>query len=72
MARSVTDISLDLAAAYAARRKALEAEEYSIDSGQGRQSVRRSLVNIERTIRVLEAELNDATSNGPVFVRYTP
>ena len=68
MARSVTDISLDLAAAYAARRKALEAEEYSIDSGQGR----RSLVNIERTIRVLEAELNDATSNGPVFVRYTP
>lgn len=69
MARTVTEIQADLVIARAARVKALDAEEYSIDTGQGRQSVRRSLPNIERTIRSLEAELLEAQSDGgPIVV----
>jgi hypothetical protein len=67
--RNPTEIQADLDAAYASRRKALDVEEYTIDSGQGRQTVRRSLVNIERTIRVLESELNESTNSGPVFLQ---
>lgn len=61
----MTDIQADLDAAYAARRAALAGpEEYSIDSGQGRQSARRSLPNINATIRALEAEILDASDSG--------
>lgn len=56
MSRPVADIDADLAVAYAARRKALEVEEYSTDSGQGRTSAKRSLSNINATIRALEDE----------------
>lgn len=58
--RSVTDIQADLVAAYAARRAALTAEEYAIDTGQGRQSVKRNLEAINKTILTLEQELVDA------------
>jgi hypothetical protein len=77
--RSSTDIQADLDAAYIARRTALSAQEYSLDTGQGKQSVKRaSLSDINKTIRELELELaqaNDAASgdNGIVsgiFQRY--
>lgn len=71
MARSITDIQADLTAAYAARRAALtDPEEFSLDTGQGRMSGKRSLPNIEQTIRNLEAELASAESGGvsPSFV----
>jgi len=70
MARSATEIQLDLTAAYAARRASLSGgEEYSIDSGQGRQSVKRPLASINATIRELEAELLEAESGGgPVLI----
>lgn len=67
--------------AYAARRKALEAEAYSQNSGQGSLSVTRSLKNINETIKQLETELDgvkaDAAAGGsgkggifcPVFTR---
>lgn len=60
MSRAVTDIQADLTIAYSARKKALEAESYTQDSGQGRITVTRSLENINRTIRTLEDELENA------------
>jgi len=64
MSRSVVQLQAALDAAYAAQIKALEAESYSIDSGQGRAAATRSLININKTIEVLEAELADATGTG--------
>lgn len=58
--RSVADIQADLTAAYAARRSALQAEQYAVDTGQGRQSVQRNLEQINKTIIALEVELRDA------------
>jgi hypothetical protein len=59
--RTVTDIQADLDAAIAARRTALSAQEYSLDTGQGRQSVKRAnLSDINKTIRELELELESA------------
>lgn len=78
MARSITDIQTDLTAAYAARRKALEAESYSQNSGQGSLSVSRSLSSINKTIAILKDELEEAQEEAgmntggifnPVFVR---
>lgn len=66
MARSVTDIQIDLDAAYAARREAMK-PGYSLDTGQGRQSVTpANLAEINRTIKFLESELASASdeSNG--------
>lgn len=60
MSRAVAEIQAELAIAYAARKKALEAESYTQDSGQGRITVTRSLDNINRTIRTLEDELETA------------
>lgn len=60
MSRAVADIQADLTIAYNARRKALEAESYTQDSGQGRLTVTRSLENIARIIRTLEDELENA------------
>lgn len=66
--RSSEEIQADLTAAYSARRLALQAQEYGIDSGQGRQNVKRAnLSDINKTIRDLEAELsaaNDASDGG--------
>lgn len=64
MSRPVADIQADLEIAYAARRKALQVEEYSTDSGQGRTSAKRNLPNIEATISILESELADADGSG--------
>lgn len=65
MARDAAAIQADLDLAYTARRAALQGGEgYSIDSGQGRQSVQRPLSSINATIRELEAELLEATTDG--------
>ena len=62
MARTVAEIQLDLDAAYAARRSALQAQSYTLDTGQGRQQVERAnLTEIKKQIRELEAELEAAT-----------
>ena len=63
MARSITDIQADLDAAYSARRTAMQAQEYSLDTGQGRQQVKRAnLTEINKVIKSLEAELEEAQS----------
>jgi len=70
MARSVTEIQADLTAAYAARRAAFQAQSYSMDSGQGRQSVTRAdLKAISLEISILEQELEDADtgSTGMIY-----
>lgn len=65
MARSATDIQTDLDAAYEARRTAMSAQSYSLDTGQGKQTVQRaSLAELNATIRALEQELEDATEPG--------
>ena len=68
--RSATDIQLDLDAFYALRRTVGTngIAEYSVDSGQGRQTVKRlTLSEINTTIRQLEAELIDASSDGNTY-----
>ena len=70
MSRAVTDIQLDLDAAYVARRAAMNAEQYATDTGQGSMSVRRNLAEINRTIIMLEGELVDARSSGPISVSF--
>jgi len=75
MARSATEVQLDLDAFYTLRRTAATnggIAEYSIDSGQGRQSTKRySLKEINDTIRQLESELLEATTDGgPTFVTF--
>jgi len=57
--RTAAEIQIDLDAAYAARRAAL-IESYTLDTGQGRQSVNRNLPAINATIRDLESELAEA------------
>jgi len=77
--RSSTEIQADLDAAYTARRTALSAQSYSLDTGQGKQQVQRAnLSEINKTIRELETELEDAVSSesgnsgilAPTFRRY--
>lgn len=64
MARTVAQIQADLDAHYAARLASLNGD-YSLDTGQGRQSVtRRSLTEINKSIAVLEDEMEEATSLG--------
>jgi len=61
MARSSADIKIDLDAAVDARRKAMSGQEYSIDTGQGRQSVRRADLNqLNATVNMLQAEYESA------------
>ena len=63
MPRTVEDIQTDLDEAYAARRVALKAQSYSSDSGQSKQSVSRaSLSDINKTIRELQIELENASA----------
>lgn len=62
--RASIDIAADLEAAYAARRKALTAQEYAMNTGQGNQSVRRvNLKDLNEMITQLEKELEEAQSN---------
>lgn len=74
MARTVAAIQADLTAAYASRLKALEATSYSLDSGQGRQTVTRNLDQINKTIRLLEDELAeveaDASGDSVISMTY--
>jgi hypothetical protein len=59
--RTVAEIQIDLDAAYVARRAALSGQSYSLDTGQGRQTVTRAdLPAINATIRDLESELAEA------------
>jgi hypothetical protein len=61
--RSSASIKIDLDAAYASRLSALQAQQYSLDTGQGKQMVQRAdLGTITKTIRVLEAEYDDAVA----------
>lgn len=69
MARPVDEIQADLTAAYAARRAALQAQTYSVDSGQGRSSVSRAeLRQIQNLVKDLEAELAEASPGGPLYM----
>ena len=75
MARTVDAVQADLTAFYSLRSQAAAnggIAEYSMDTGQGRQSVRRiTLPDINATIRQLEAELLDAQSDGgPTIITF--
>ena len=59
--RSSSDIMADITAAYEARRLAMTGQMISLDTGQGKQTVQRgSLSEINKTIRMLETELETA------------
>lgn len=63
--RTAADIQIDLDAAYSARRTAMQAQSYSLDTGQGKQQVQRAdLGAINETIRQLESEYEDAMGYG--------
>jgi hypothetical protein len=63
MARSYADVQADLTIFYAARRTVALGASYSLDTGQGRQTVTRAnLTEINRTIQGLEAELDEVTN----------
>lgn len=77
--RTIAEIQADLDAAVAGRRAAMQAQGYSLDTGQGKQMVNRaSLSEFNKTIRELQAELSEAQAyesgdSGIVagsFVRY--
>lgn len=67
MSRAASAIQSDLDAFYALRTAAATnggIAEYTVDTGQGSQRVRRfSLAEITQTIRDLEAEMLQATGN---------
>jgi hypothetical protein len=75
MARSAVAIQADLDAFYAARRTVALGASYSLDTGQGRQTVTRAnLTEINHTIQILETELAEATDGanpGISFERYS-
>lgn len=59
--RTSTEIKADLDEARAARITALKGQSYTLDTGQGRQTVTRAdLRAIGETIRELEAEYEEA------------
>jgi len=59
--RTSTEIRADLVIVRAARIKAVEAQNYSLNTGQSTQSVTRAnLTEINKTISALEAELEEA------------
>jgi hypothetical protein len=62
--RTSQDIQAELTLAYSARKTALQAQSYSLDTGQGKQSVQRAdLDKITKTINFLQAELEEAINN---------
>jgi hypothetical protein len=65
VSRAVADIQADLTAAYAARRKAMDAKSYGVNTGQGQITVTRDLKELNATIRELESELGEANGTGP-------
>ncbi len=62
MARASSLVQADLTIAYAARIAALNGS-YTMDTGQGRQSVTRDLNAINATISQLEVELQGALAD---------
>ena len=62
MARTSAEIQADLALLYSARTAAATNQSYTLDTGQGRQSVTRgNLSEINRAIQQLEADLEELT-----------
>jgi hypothetical protein len=62
MARTSAEIQADLTLLYAARTAAATGQSYTLDTGQGRQSVTRAnLTEINRAIQQLEADLEEIT-----------
>lgn len=62
--RTSTEIQIDLDAAVAARRVAMTAQSYSMDSGQGKQQVQRaSLKDLNELVKDLTAELEQAQAS---------
>lgn len=58
--RTSAQVRADLTEAYAARLAALTGQSYSVNTGQGTQSVTRpNLTEINKTISLLEAELEE-------------
>ena len=74
MSRSADEIQLEIDAWNAALLQMATnggIAEYSMDTGQGRQSVKRmSVSEIQARIRQLESELNEAQNGGPVFLTF--
>ena len=58
--RTSAQVQADLTAAYAARLAAMSGQSYSVNTGQGSQSVTRAnLTELNKTINLLEAELEE-------------
>lgn len=71
--RTGDEIRADLVAAYAARRAAMNGS-YTLDTGQGKQSVTRSLKEINEIVISLESELDaylDDESGGGAVISAT-
>jgi hypothetical protein len=69
MARSAAQIQIVLDAYYAAQLGLATHQSYSLDTGQGRQTVTRAdLPSINATIAQLEAEIEQLTSGGIMFL----
>lgn len=65
MARTVSEIQSDLTAARAALTSAMSAQSYTLDTGQGKQTVTRANIKELRAyLRDLEQELEDTTEPG--------
>jgi len=61
--RPSTEVKADLDAALAARRTALQAQSYSLDTGQGKQLVTRAnLSEINKTISELQSEYDQSVA----------
>jgi hypothetical protein len=59
--RTSDEIREELALAISARKTALQAQSYSLDTGQGKQTVERAdLDKISKTIKILQDELEEA------------
>ena len=66
--RDPAEIQNDLDAARVALRSAMTAQSYSLDTGQGKQSVTRANIpDLQSLIRDLENELEDAIGSGGNF-----
>lgn len=62
--RTSTEIKTELDAARTARTTALSAQTYSLDTGQGKQSVTRAdLTQINKTITILRQEYDEAVAD---------
>lgn len=65
MARTLTEIQADITEARAALRAAMSAQSYTLDTGQGKQTVTRANIkDLRAYIRDLEQELEDTTEPG--------